>query len=57
MTETGRDAIFISHTSLEDNAFTVWLGARRRHLPAPGLPGSKRSVPARPVGAIHLETP
>ena len=28
MTETGRDAIFISHANPEDNAFTVWLGAR-----------------------------
>ena len=28
MTEAGRDAIFISHANPEDNAFTVWLGAR-----------------------------
>ena len=28
MTETGRDAIFISHANPEDNSFTVWLGAR-----------------------------
>ena len=28
MTELTRDAIFISHANPEDNAFTVWLGAR-----------------------------
>ena len=28
MTERARDAIFISHANPEDNAFTVWLGAR-----------------------------
>ena len=28
MIATGRDAIFISHANPEDNAFTVWLGAR-----------------------------
>ena len=28
MTVAGRDAIFISHANPEDNAFTVWLGAR-----------------------------
>lgn len=28
MTEVSRDAIFISHANPEDNAFTVWLGAR-----------------------------
>ena len=28
MTAAGRDAIFISHANPEDNAFTVWLGAR-----------------------------
>ena len=28
MTALTRDAIFISHANAEDNAFTVWLGAR-----------------------------
>ena len=28
MTEAGRDAVFISHANLEDNASTVWLGVR-----------------------------
>ena len=28
MTEVSRDAIFISHANPEDNAFTVWRGAR-----------------------------
>ena len=28
MTETSREAIFISHANPEDNAFTVWLGSR-----------------------------
>ena len=28
MTEAGRDAVFISHANLEDNASTMWLGVR-----------------------------
>ncbi len=28
MMEATRDAIFISHANPEDNAFTVWIGAR-----------------------------
>jgi len=29
MGDAAREALFISHANPEDNAFTLWLGARR----------------------------
>ena len=46
MTETGRDAIFISHANPEDNAFTVWLGARQ--------PRGRQEAVNGPTGRVRV---